>query len=612
MSRYARVIVESDLVQLDREFDFIIPDALAAKIAVGQRVKFPLGRTKKPQTGFITQITESSNFATSELIEIVDETSVLLGDVYDLCKQVAARQCVATGELLQTAIPDHMPRIQVPTRAFAALPMVDFPDQLPELAQRTAVLTSARSISHQGIRASDWCWLFVQQAYGQLARGKSAILLVPEVDQVNQLFELLSHLDLAQNVVKYIPNAKKSDRFIAFRQTLDAKPLIVVGTRSAIYAPVQNLGLIALFDDADDSYRDQGSPFTHARDLAMMRAGKNSELLIAANYRSLEVQRLVEIGYLTDSEVAIAPPRISFSEPGARVDSASFKLIRDSLFRGPVLILLPRKGESAAIYCAGCDSRLKCVKCSGPMWEPTSGKYQCRLCQSFAFSCSQCGSSQTRRGRTGSTRTVAEIGKAFPGVYVSEATADKKPGRIRNKNHIVVATPGSAPRLQNGYSALIVLDTDVWLAVPLIRAEQNAIRDWMEAIELLSDDGRAHLSNLHRGLGQAISLWQHKALASQALSELGKLQLPPSTRVVRIESDSQTISSAIEQLTSIGAVLLRSDLSAEASALLRFSYSAGPQVASTLKALALKTNARLVGGNKRRGLRIVMDDPIAL
>lgn len=612
MSRYARVIVESDLVQLDREFDFIIPEALASRVAIGQRVKFPLGRTKKAQTGFITQVTESSNFATSELLELVDETSVLQNDVYELCKQVAARQCVATGELLKSAIPDHMPRIEVSKRIVDPLPIIDFPVQLPKLGQRAAVLTSARSISHQGIRESDWCWLFAQQAYAQLSQGKSSILLVPEIDQVNQLSELLSQIGLGQHVIRYVPSAKKSDRFIAFRQTLDAEAVIVIGTRSAIYAPVQKLGLIALFDDADDSFREQGSPFTHVRDLAMMRAGKNLGLLIAANYRSLEVQRLVEIGYLTDSEVAIAPPRISFSEPGVRVDSASFKLIRESITRGPVLILLPRKGESSTIYCAGCDSRLKCAKCSGPMWEPTSGKYQCRLCQSFAFSCSQCGSSQTRRGRTGSTRTVAEIGKAFPGVYVIEATADKKPGRIRNKNHIVIATPGSAPRVQNGYSALIVLDTDVWLAVPLIRAEQNGIRDWMEAIELLSDDGRAHLSNLDRGLGQAISLWQHRALASQALSELGKLQLPPATRVVSIESDSQTISSAIAQLTEIGAVVLRSDLSPEASALLRFSYSAGPQVASTLRALALKTNARLVGGNKRRGLRIVMDDPIAL
>ncbi len=612
MSRYARVIVESDLVQLDREFDFIIPDALHASIAIGQRVKFPLGRTKKPQSGFVIDLMDISTFASSELIEIVDPAVVLKADVYDFCKQVANRQCVATGELLQTAIPDHMPRIELPQIQSSPLRSPNYPDQVRLYDKRTALLTSARSITHNDYRAADWCWSFLANAHQVLATGKSTILIVPELDQVHQLVDLAEAIGLGDKVVKYVPATKKSERFLAFRQVLDAQNLIVIGTRSAIYAPVTNLGLIALFDDADDALRDQGSPVTHARELAIMRAVSGANLLLAANYRSLEVQRLVEIGYLQDEAIPIQPPRISFSEPGVRVDTASFKLIRESLDQGPVLVLIPRKGESASIYCAGCDSRLKCSKCGGPVWEPSSGKFQCRICKAFAFGCKDCGSNQTRRGRTGSTRTVAEIGAAFPGDFVSEATADKKPGRIKSKRHIVIATPGSAPRVPNGYSAVVVLDTDVWLAMPLIRAEQTAIRDWMEAIELLSDTGRAHLTGLNPELGTAISLGQHRALASKSLSDLGKLSLPPTVRVVQLESDPQTISSAIEQLTEIGAVSLRSDLSENASALIRFSYSQGPEVSAKLRALALKTNARIVGGNKRRGLRIVMDDPVAL
>jgi len=68
----------------------------------------------------------------------------------------------------------------------------------------------------------------------------------------------------------------------------------------------------------------------------------------------------------------------------------------------------------------------------------------------------------------------------------------------------------------------------------------------------------------------------------------------------------------LDAVTKLGAVILRSNLAENASALIRFGYSQGPEVSASLKSLALKTNARLVGANKRRGLKIVMDDPGAL
>jgi len=79
-----------------------------------------------------------------------------------------------------------------------------------------------------------------------------------------------------------------------------------------------------------------------------------------------------------------------------------------------------------------------------------------------------------------------------------------------------------------------------------------------------------------------------------------------------LEGHQETISQALDLATKAGAVVLRSNLSENASALIRFSYSQGAEVSASLKALALKTNARLVGANKRRGLKIVMDDPSAL
>ncbi len=614
MGSYASVVVESDLLQLDREFDFLVPEQFKSLVRVGQRVRFQLGRTKKLATGFISNLPETSSFATSELVEIVDLEPVVSTEIFNLARQVANRQAVALGEILQQAVIEHMPRIPKPA-------MTDFhytPQNTPELpgveqlADRCAVLTSARSITFNGLRFPDWCWLFAKAAIEVIQGSKSAIFVLPERDQIVQLAELFAALGLSELTTTWLPGAKKSERFTNFHRTLGREFSIVIGSRSAIYAPTQNLGLIAVFDDGDDSLREQGSPYTHAREIALMRAGSDLQLLFAANYRSLEVQRLVEIGYLKDFAVKLPPARISFSAPAQRLDGASFKLMREALEQGPVLVLIPRKGNSATVYCGGCDERLICSSCKGPIWETEKSEYRCRVCQGISHSCAKCGSTKLRRGRTGSTRTAAEFGKAFPGIAISEATSDTKAVAVKKSKHLVLATPGSAPRVASGYAALLILDPDVWLAMPVLRSEQTAIRDWMEAIELLSDGGRAHIAGLDADLGQAISLGQHRELASTALREVNSLALPPAARVATLEGNQETIASALDAVTKLGAVVLRSNLAENASALIRFGYSQGAEISASLKALALKTNARLVGANKRRGLKIVMDDPAAL
>ncbi len=614
MANYASVVVESDLLQLDREFDFLVPAHLSEVVKVGQRVKFQLGRTKKLATGFISALPKESSFATSELSELVDETPVVTPELFALARQVANRQSVALGEILQQAVVEHMPRIAKPAptprvQPVESLPVIPGIEQLPE---RCAVLTSARSIGFGSLRFPDWCWLFVIAANQTLGQGKSTIIVLPEKDQILQLAELFSAVGLGDAVTTMLPGSKKSERFSGFHKILAQEVSIVIGSRSAVYAPTNNLGLIALFDDGDDSLREQGSPYTHAREIALMRASASANLLLASNYRSLEVQRLVEIGYLQDLSIKLPPARISFSPPAQRLDAASFKLMRDALEIGPVLVLIPRKGNSATVYCAGCDERLICQNCRGPIWETEKGEYRCRVCQGISHGCPKCGSTKLRRGRTGSTRTAAEFGKAFPGVSISEFTSDTKVTAVKKTKHLVLATPGSAPRVDGGYAALLILDCDVWLSMPTLRAEQSAIRDWMEAIELLSDSGRAHIAGLDADLGQAISLGQHRELATTAFKEVNSLSLPPASRIATLEGSRDTISAALEEVTKLGAVVLRSDLAEQASALIRFSYSQGPEISASLKALALKTNARLVGANKRRGLKIVMDDPGAL
>ena len=612
MPRFAQVVAKSNLIQLDRVFDFVIPEQFQDEIAIGQQVSFPFGRSKKLQTGFVTNLTDTSDYATSELESILHPSRVLTPEIYSFARQVADRQCVALGEILGAAIPDHMARTALEANfQSASAPEIDLPFELrPPLAPKAAVLSGGKSYQLGGTQWADWAFLVLSRAALTLEAGQSVIVVVPDQRDIDEVVGLARLNGLEPFLVEYLPNAKKSDRFKSFHRALHQSPSLVIGTRSAIYAPVSDLGLIALYDDLDDSLREQGSPFTHARELAMIRAGKDINLLLVAPYRSIEVQRLVEIGYLSDHEIVAPPARISFTEPGVRFDEGAFKLVKERLTAGPVLVLLPRKGSSAALYCQGCGERLRCG-CGGMIWEPTENRAVCRICNKPHVKCGKCQSPAFKRGRTGSTRTVSELGKVFPQVAIAEATRERTPSGLKAKNQIVVATPGAAPKVDGGYAALLILDCDIWLSRQSLAAEQLAFRDWTKALELLASDGRAVLSGVDAEIGQAFAMQQHRQVAKTQLAELRSLSLPPAVRIATIESAAEHQPQVLEIANQCNAKVLSVDTAAGRT-LLSFSYQGGPELSKSLRALALKSAARVQGGSKRRGLRVVMDDQDAL
>ena len=612
MSRFASVLAKSPLIQLDRAFDYLIPEAMGKQIAIGQEVIFPLGRSKKTQVGYVFGLSDTSEYATAAITSIQDASEVLSRQLFDFLRAVADRQCVALGELLALAIPDHMSTVQrLPAIQPRALEVdILVPKLDSTLGSRAAVLTSARQLVVAGTLVPDWSLLLIANALGVHSKGKSSIIVVPERSDIDIISDLAQRLGIDDQFVFLKPSQKKSSRYQLFHQIIESQQLIVVGTRSAIFAPVTNLGFIAVHDDSDDSLRDQGSQFTNTRDLALIRAKDDVGLLFTAPYRSVELQRLISIGYLSDHKVLEAPLRISYSEPGLRMDESGFKIVRENLERGPVLVLLPRKGDSASVYCAGCGDKLTC-SCGGYFWQPDSTNTKCRLCNKHFVACSSCGSRNQKKGRTGSNRTVAELGKTFPNTAISEATGEKKPTGLKSKNQIVVATPGSAPRVPKGYSAVLILDSDVWLSRQTLNAQQIAIRDWMEAIELMAPTGRAAFAGLPSDLGNALSLGQLIPMAKAALEEVRELGLPPALRICSLQALQETLELAVSAAKSRGAVVLWLD-EKTGSALIKFSYNQGPAIAKELRVVAIGATARTQGGTKRRGLRVVMDDPQAL
>ena len=623
MQKIAKLAIQSNLPQLDRLFDYAIPESLQEVASIGSRVRVMFGRSKKPLDAFIVGFPTESEFKgrLSEVIEVVGNAQTLQPKVFQLCQQLADRSASTLGELLKLAIPPHMPR------AFASHEgsvsgsdsnaLANTQDASTESFKLLAadsksfVLVEPREVeadwAGQGQSVPAWVKLFVELAVQNLSRGKSTIILVPDFREQQRLLEAMSQARCLDCVANYSQEQPKSKQYEAFLKALDSAPRIVIGSRSAAFAPAYNLGSILVFDEADRSYSDQSAPYLNSRDVVLVRQGIEScSLVFASHSMSCDVKRLVDSKFLEDSTKGFALPRISNSEPGLRVDSHAYSAIKAGLELGPVLVQVSSLGDSTAIYCRACDEPARCNDCQGPLWVDSTGSKKCRWCNSFQlnYKC-VCGSSEVALGRAGATRTAAELGRAFPSARVVESTGAARTVKIPRGKTLVVATAGAEPYVEGGYSAVVLLDAKIALSRQNLRAQEEAVRVWSNAVAKASNKAPCVLVGVSGELSQLFCLWNHDKIAETEYRSRQELSLPPALRLGSITAELELLTEladllkANKQVICIGpAPLEEATVESLWRLIVKYPYSIGVDLAKTLK-----TEVARIGAGKSRPAR---------
>lgn len=235
------------------------------------------------------------------------------------------------------------------------------------------------------------------------------------------------------------------------------------------------------------------------------------------------------------------------------------------------------------------------------------------------FKCNECSGTRLKQGAGGAARTVAEIGKSFPGAQIIESTGDKPLLEIKPGKRIVVSTPGAEPRVEGGYGCVVILDGAHSLAKDSLRAKDIALRNWSNAIALLSDDGRAVVSGIPQQLGQRIALWQQREIASEEFANRKELDFPPALRLASIQGEKSAAVEVIRHIDSgkyqiLGPISLKSDKAdIDHRYVIKYQYSQGATLATELKASIAKLSSGSVrlgtNGRSSRAIRVRMDDP---
>ncbi|GAA5151405.1 primosomal protein N' [Microbacterium pseudoresistens] len=633
--RIARVVLDSPLPQLDRLFDYAIGDEHAGSVASGIRVRVPLRSAGRVVDAFVIDTADEPDDARalSEIDAVVSAAAVLPERLYTLARRVADRAAGGVSDVLRLVIPKRQVRVEkawLAARAEeSAAPAMIAEDRVEKahaildtyegladvIAERRRAAAEAIPRLHEDGHP-EWARLLAAAATATLGTGASAIVVVPDHRDLDQVVDALVGLVGEDRVVRLDSRQPNPERYRAFLRTLDDEPCIVVGNRSAAYAPVR-AGLIAIWDDGDGLLAEPLAPYAHARDVALLRQeGEESALLFVGHTRTTDVERLVESGWLQSITARRRLlPRVmldsvdDLERRGQRLPSRAFLAARQAAKEGPVLVQVARPGFAPSLVCDSCRAPARCATCAGPLGAAHRGAVPvCAWCgrSARAWTCGSCGADKLRLAGSGSERTADELGRAFPGVRVIVADGAHPVNKIDARPALVVATRGAEPRAEGGYRAVVLLDGSRMLQAPELRIAESCLRWWSNAAALAAPRAPVHLVGVDGPVARALATWSQAAYARAELGERAPLRMPPTVRVAQIDGTDKGVRRALDALRDLalpddavlGPVSRDEEEPGRFRALVRFPYAEGTRVSAALRAAVV---AEAMGRRRRRG-----------
>jgi len=568
----ARVVVDVPLAHLDRPFDYLVPTTLADSVVPGSRVRVRFAGQLVDAVVLDRVASTDHDGPLAYVDRAVSAEPVLSTEVARLARAVADRWAGSLTDVLRLALPPRHARVESePARSPASPPESagehgwgPYPAG-PAFLRALADGRGARAV-WSALPGEDWPARFGEATAAVLAAGRGALLVVPDRTDLDRLDAALTgvlgpgrHVALAAD----LGPAERYRRWLAVRR---GTVRVAAGTRAAAFAPVADLGLVAIWDDGDDLHAEPRAPYPHARDLLVLRAHlAGAAALLGGHARTAEAQQLVRTGWAREvvaerRAVRAAAPRVvaagDDAELGrdagarsARLPTVAWRTARETLAAGaPVLVQVPRRGYVPALACERCRAPARCVTCSGPLGAGGGGAVPaCRWCGRPAadWTCPVCAGTRLRAVVVGATRTAEELGRVFPGVPVRSSGGDSVLPTVAGEPALVVATPGAEPRAAGGYGAALLLDGWAPLTRPDLRAAEETLRRWANAAALVrpAGGGGRVVVGANAGLPvvQALVRWDPGGFADRELAERGELLFPPAVRFASLTGAPEAV-----------------------------------------------------------------------
>lgn len=416
--------------------------------------------------------------------------------------------------------------------------------------------------------AQDLAWMIVTA----LSACKQAVVVLPTLREVNDVMRALMVYGLKPykrvsenhrgfsagsfdgDVARLCAADPPADRYRAWRAIASGIVPCVLGTRAAMYAPVEGDALFAIVEDCAYQYADGMMPYAQARGVMRLRAKRHGGVFVSMSYsrsalsqsevdcymsnaqdaqgeQSVQTTKVIQTTQsaktaetISGSSIPVSASKLAreklvpwvrwlnreallkLADPsiGTRIPHSAVRAINDALSDGkPVLLSIAQDGVTQSAICSSCKRQARCRRCTGPLDVANSQQTaRCSWCGASAinWSCSNCGSSNMRVIQVGAAGVAEELSKLFRNVPIIISSQHQPNGIIQcidEKPVIVVATPGCEPRVQtqdancNGeYGVVAILDTWVSLYASGLDARIDTLNSWMKASALCAPRAR--------------------------------------------------------------------------------------------------------------------------
>ncbi|MCE0483001.1 MAG: primosomal protein N' [Methylacidiphilales bacterium] len=445
-----------------------------------------------------------------------------------------------------------------------------------------------RVVLVRGVTGSGKTEIYLQAIAEVLSRGKSALVLVPEIALTPQTVEHFRSRFIGRKVGVAVLHSHLSagERHDQWQQIRAGRARIVIGARSAVFAPLENLGIIVVDEEQEHSYKQEESPHYHARDVAVMRGHLERVVVVLGSatpslesyhharegkYRLVELHQRVEEGEMPvthvldirsikkgDAPVLLAPRLVEAIQ--ARLDRHE-----------QAIIFLNRRGYSSSLQCPQCGQVEMCPNCSVALtYHRRAAKLRCHLCDfssAVPHACPQCGFAPYKYAGSGTEKVEQALVDAFPTAQIARMDSDNMRGKdayaktlgdfADGKIDLLVGTQMIAKGLHFPRVTCVgVINADLALQIPDFRASERVFQLLMQ---VSGRSGRGEVRGevfvqTRVPFHPAIQFARHHDYVGFAEQELGfrrSLHYPPYERFILITArgrNEEKTQFVIEQL----------------------------------------------------------------
>lgn len=453
--------------------------------------------------------------------------------------------------------------------------------------ERIHAITGFEKILLHGVTGSGKTEVYLQAIAPVLQQGQSALVLVPEIGLTPQLTDRF-RARFGDQVCVYHSALSDGERFDTWRQMLAGSPQVAIGTRSAIFAPLPNLGLIILDEEHDSSFKqDQPAPCYHARSVAQWRAElEDCPLILGSATPSLE-------SWL-ESSIYLSLPKRILDRPLPRIDvvdmrrelhdrngsifsrslQSELKKLKENNQKG--LLFIHRRGHSTFVSCRSCGYVMDCPNCDVSLSyhhvhenaQPLLRCHYCNHAQLQPQRCPACGSSYFKNFGSGTQRVVQEISKLFPDLktirFDSDTTRAKGAHRAllsqfaHGDADLLVGTQMLTKGIDLPQVTLVgIISADGLLNLADFRASERAFQTLVQVAGRAgrgTEPGRVILQTYapENPVIQAVKRQQYEPFVEKELEQRSLLNYPPYGRLVLIRLsglNANTVQSTAETLS---------------------------------------------------------------